>query len=241
MGLNHFRRIYNGSDEMTSDLVEPKALPQMALLNALHLRNNNDLQVIVCRDLSIIYTPHKIYYFFILIISVTATWLVSYSTFFPSLQDLLCSLILSECVYKAVDSSRDAALHAISTFKSHFPPGMVEITAVQFCRNRVSHRYLLATGGPASSRALYVGFMGTKELRDVAVDVALGPRSLFDSFDGGSGYEQGEVVASAAGATAVEETMVVAHGGFLSRAQGIPAASLLLHALKQNMRLVLCG
>jgi len=82
--------------------------------------------------------------------------------------------------------------------------------------------------------------MGTKELRDVAVDVALGPKALFDPDEGnGSGEEEageGEAVVG----TGTEDS-VVAHGGFLSRAQGIPAASLLLHALEQNMRLVLCG
>jgi hypothetical protein len=157
---------------------------------------------------------------------------------------LICSLILSECVYKAVDSGRDAALHAISTYKSQFPLGSVEITAVQFCRNRVSHKYLLATGGSPSSPALYVAFMGTKELRDVAVDVAMGSRALF--FDVDEQSTDGEKISEAAGAVAgvtgiVEDANVVAHGGFLSRAQGIPAASLLLHALQQNMRLVFCG
>ncbi|KAG7671087.1 hypothetical protein Ndes2526B_g01138 [Nannochloris sp. 'desiccata'] len=181
---------------MTSDRVEPKALPNLALLKALQLTKDTELQ------------------------------------------DLLCSLILSECVYKAVDSSRDAALHAISTFRSQFPKRTVDISAVQFCRKRVSHKYLLATGGSLSSPALYVAFMGTKELRDVAVDVALGPKALFDFDEGnGDGEEDGEAVVMAP----VAEESVVAHGGFLSRAQGIPAASLLLHALKQNMRLVLCG
>ena len=80
----------------------------------------------------------------------------------------------------------------------------------------MTHRYLLATG----DGALYVAFMGTKELRDVVVDVALGPRLL---------YRENPVEGAAA------------HGGFLSRAEGIPAESLLLHALRNNTRLVLCG
>ncbi len=86
--------------------------------------------------------------------------------------------------------------------------------------------------------------MGTKELRDVAVDVAMGSRALF--FDVDEQSTDGEKISEAAGAVAgvtgiVEDANVVAHGGFLSRAQGIPAASLLLHALQQNMRLVFCG
>ena len=153
-----------------------------------------------------------------------------------AIQDLLCSLILSECVYKAADSSSNAALRAISTFKSQLPKGTVDISAVQFCRKRVSHKYLLATGGSSSSPALYVAFMGTKELRDVAVDVALGPKALFDLDDGNREEKDGEAVV----ATGTEDS-VVAHGGFLSRAQGIPAASLMLHAYEQNMRLILCG
>jgi hypothetical protein len=88
--------------------------------------------------------------------------------------------------------------------------------------------------------------MGTKELRDVAVDVALGPKALFN-FDENSNSNSEEAeeenVEAAAPTTSAttEESIIVAHGGFLSRAQGIPASSLLFHALQQNMRLVLCG
>ncbi len=84
--------------------------------------------------------------------------------------------------------------------------------------------------------------MGTKELRDVAVDVAVGPRTLFTVHGGNA--RGGESITNNGGeeaAEVAEESIVVAHGGFLSRAQSIPAASLLLHALQQNMRLVFCG
>ena len=83
--------------------------------------------------------------------------------------------------------------------------------------------------------------MGTKELRDVAVDVALGPKAVFNFDDGDGGAEENEESKAGTAGTTPGESMVVAHGGFLNRAQGIPAGSLLLHALKQNMRLVLCG
>lgn len=139
---------------------------------------------------------------------------------------MFASLILSECVYKAVDSGPTAALRAVETFQAQFPPGSVEISTVQFCRQRVTHRYLLASGGGA----LYVAFMGTKELRDVLADMALGPRAVWSSESTTSGTEGESWTATAA-----------AHGGFLSRAEGIPAEALLLHALRKGMRLVLCG
>jgi hypothetical protein len=133
-------------------------------------------------------------------------------------QDLLCSLILSECVYKAVEGGSGTVLRAVNAFRAQFPPGTVPLTSLQLCRRRVAHRYLLAAG----DGALYAAFMGTKELRDVAADLGgLGPRVLWEGRDSGDA--------------------AAAHGGFLSRAEGVPAEGLLLHALRQGRRLVLCG
>ena len=139
-----------------------------------------------------------------------------------------------------MDSGPTAALQAMQEFKQRFPRGSIELHTVQFCRQRVAHRYLLASGGGA----LYAAFMGTKELRDVLADISVGPRALWNTPSEGitiavdqksDNNENGNTAAAlAAQAAAV-------HGGFLSRAEGIPAESLLLHALKSGRRLVLCG
>ena len=72
---------------------------------------------------------------------------------------------------------------------------------------------MLARGGGA----LVCCFLGTKQLRDLAADALLAQRVLW-----------------AGGAAA-------AHGGFLSRAEGVPVESLYVHARRRGLRLVLCG
>jgi len=57
-----------------------------------------------------------------------------------SCQDLLCALLLSECVYKVAGSGTAAALQALTEFREHFPQGSLSLAEVQFCRRRVGHR-----------------------------------------------------------------------------------------------------
>lgn len=76
---------------------------------------------------------------------------------------------------------------------------------------------------------LYVAFMGTKELRDVLVDAAVGKRPLVWMATGKDGEAAGE------------GGMPNVHGGFLNRADGILVESLYLHAYRQGLRMVLCG
>lgn len=96
---------------------------------------------------------------------------------------------------------------------------------------------MLAIGGGA----LYVAFMGTKELRDVVVDAAVGKRVL--RWAGREG--EGETAAGAGAAAGIELGAGLqapsVHGGFLNRADGIPVESLYLHARRAGLRLVLCG
>ncbi|GAB4823110.1 hypothetical protein N2152v2_010156 [Parachlorella kessleri] len=139
-------------------------------------------------------------------------------------QDLVNSLLLAECVYKAVGEGADAALACLNAFAQQFPTGLPTLTQVQFSRRRVPHRYLLGR----SSGALYVCFMGTKELRDYVADANLLRHELWSQEQPGRG-----VPGLVAGATV--------HRGFLNRSQGIPIESLYLHAQEQGLRLVLCG
>jgi hypothetical protein len=79
-----------------------------------------------------------------------ATWLwaLSIDTVSPppiplpalQVQDLLASLLLSECVYKVVDYGAAAALEALTQFRDQFPHGAVPLTQAQFSRRRVDHR-----------------------------------------------------------------------------------------------------
>lgn len=81
---------------------------------------------------------------------------------------------------------------------------------------------MLATGGGA----LYVALIGTKELRDVAVDVTIGQKAFVFPFHNTMDHN---------------EQIATVHGGFLSRSHGIPIESLYVHARSQGLRLILCG
>ena len=50
-------------------------------------------------------------------------------------QDFLASLILCECVYKKVELSQDDLLQTISAMLSAFPPGWVQLDAVEISRS----------------------------------------------------------------------------------------------------------
>ena len=80
---------------------------------------------------------------------------------------------------------------------------------------------MLGRGGGA----LFIAFQGTKELRDLAADAAMAQRALWEQQQqhGGRG------------------TAPAAHGGFLLRADAVPVEGLYLHAMRQGLRLVLCG
>jgi hypothetical protein len=158
------------------------------------------------------------------------------------LQDVLASLLLSECVYKAVDKGPTAAIHALTLLRDQFPSRMVHLDAAQYCRRQVAHKYMLATGGGA----LYAAFMGSKELRDLLTDVTAVQRSLQwasagieEALENNSSSTTAAAAAAAAVQAVIESPAV--HGGFLNRADGVPVESLYHLARQKNLRLVLCG
>ena len=55
------------------------------------------------------------------------------------MQDVLGSLILSECVYKTLDLDSQTALRAINLLKSYFPPQLVTLHRVQWALPHAQH------------------------------------------------------------------------------------------------------
>lgn len=74
------------------------------------------------------------------------------------LQDILCCMVLSECVYK-----RPAAemVRAVNKFKADFGGEVVSLERVQPSSDHVPHRYLLAEAGDT----LFASFIGTKQYK----------------------------------------------------------------------------
>lgn len=85
------------------------------------------------------------------------------------LQDLIASLILSECVYKKLELDEQRVADKIAESVSAFPPGWVQLKAVQLSLAGIPQHYLIAT----SSTSMYVAFMGTKQFQDILADANL--------------------------------------------------------------------
>ncbi|CAD7702625.1 unnamed protein product [Ostreobium quekettii] len=137
-------------------------------------------------------------------------------------QDLLACCVLSECVYKQLEGGEQRVVKAVNDALQGLPAGVVHLDCIQCAAEWVPHRYLLAEG----SGALYVCFMGTKQLRDIVVDANL-QKALLWTHDI-------EINQLAGGIPAV-------HRGFLERARRVPLLALWKKVLDKGQRLVLCG
>ncbi|CAK9140878.1 unnamed protein product [Ilex paraguariensis] len=167
------------------------------------------------------------------------------------LQDILCCMVLSECVYK-----RPAAdmLRAVNTFKADFGGQLVCLERVQLSSDHIPHRYLLAEAGDT----LFASFIGTKQYKDVMADANIFQGAIFDE----DAVEETHVIETTESAQFESPNSNVdylsktlegkpkqikptpqpaVHRGFMARAKGIPALELYRLAQKKKRKLVLCG
>ncbi|WCJ37226.1 lipase class 3 family protein [Euphorbia peplus] len=167
------------------------------------------------------------------------------------LQDILCCMVLSECVYKrpAIEVVRTA-----NKFKADFGGHVISLERVQPSSDHVPHRYLLAEAGDT----LFASFIGTKQYKDIMTDVNILQGEVFHE-DGMEGIVPMENVESglaerqkgnvdnprnpleSKSKQLKDQPKPAAHRGFLARAKGIPALELYRLAQKKNRKLVLCG
>lgn len=164
------------------------------------------------------------------------------------LQEILCCMVLSECVYK-----RPAAevVRAVNKFKADFGGQLVSLEHVQPSSDHVLHRYLLAEAGDV----LFASFIGTKQYKDVMADANIFQGAIFheDAIADVNGIEAAEPNcqmnngenASISMETKPKQTKFTSkpavHRGFMARAKGIPALELYRLAQKKRQKLVLCG
>ncbi|GLC44700.1 hypothetical protein PLESTB_000973200 [Pleodorina starrii] len=138
------------------------------------------------------------------------------------LQDLIASLILSECVYKKLELDEEGVAAKVTEFVSSFPPGWVQLQAVQLSLSGIPQHYLIAT----SPTSMYVAFMGTKQFQDILADANLLHTPVW---------------AESARLAADRQSIPAAHRGFLERARAIHVEQLYELAVSRGLRLVLCG
>ncbi|KAA8550557.1 hypothetical protein F0562_002241 [Nyssa sinensis] len=167
------------------------------------------------------------------------------------LQDILCCMVLSECVYK-----RPAAevVRAVNKFKADFGGQVVSLERVQPSSDHVPHRYLLAEAGDT----LFASFIGTKQYKDVMADANIFQGAIFheDTLE-----DTQEIETTESGQVDSQKRKVenlskpieakpkqpkttpkpAVHRGFMARAKGIPALELYRLAQKKKRKLVLCG
>ncbi|KAK7389317.1 hypothetical protein VNO78_24206 [Psophocarpus tetragonolobus] len=166
------------------------------------------------------------------------------------LQDLLCCMVLSECVYK-----RPAAemIRAVNKFKDDFGGQVVALERVQPSSDHVPHRYLLAEAGDT----LFASFIGTKQYKDVIADANILQGAIFhddaveesdthastesdkDENQNGKDYMWNPLQSNSK--KPKSKYKPAAHRGFMARAKGIPALELYRLAQKKKRKLVLCG
>ncbi|KAH9315227.1 hypothetical protein KI387_023854 [Taxus chinensis] len=170
------------------------------------------------------------------------------------LQDILCAMVLSECVYKKPTSE---VVRAVNKFKADFGGQVVSLEYVQPSLDHVPHRYLLAEAGDT----LFASFIGTKQYKDVIADVNILQGAVFHEDTDRDGLFDEDATCSHEGVShggswtsskrgkprwvKAEEQKgrpkPAAHKGFLARAKGIPALEIYRLAQKKDRRLVLCG
>ncbi|KAF3780820.1 hypothetical protein EJ110_NYTH38456 [Nymphaea thermarum] len=112
------------------------------------------------------------------------------------LQDILCAMVLSECVYKVnpylpplshylifipgrgcVADTRPASevVRIVNKFKADFGGQVVSLDRVQPSLDHVPHRYLLAEAGDT----LFASFIGTKQYKDIIADANILQGAIF--------------------------------------------------------------
>ncbi|KAH6836818.1 lipase class 3 family protein [Perilla frutescens var. hirtella] len=164
------------------------------------------------------------------------------------LQEILCCMVLSECVYK-----RPAAemLRAVNKFKADFGGHLVSLERVQPCSDHVPHRYLLAEAGDT----LFASFIGTKRYKDIMADANIFQGAIFHDIATEDAHRidaakiDGQMSNGENNARHIETNLKptnstpkpAAHRGFMARAKGIPALELYRLAQKKRRKLVLCG
>ncbi|KAL4571874.1 hypothetical protein LXL04_018641 [Taraxacum kok-saghyz] len=159
------------------------------------------------------------------------------------LQDVLCCMVLSECVYKRPDAE---LVQAVNKFKADFDCQVVSLERIQPSSDHVPHRYLLAETGDT----LFASFIGTKQYKDMMADANILQAAIFhdDAIEDTEeiltkNMPQVDNVPKTIGSKpqGVTSTKPAAHRGFMSRAKGIPALELYKLAQKKKRKLVLCG
>lgn len=164
------------------------------------------------------------------------------------LQDILCCMVLSECVYKRPDAE---LVQAVNKFKADFDGQVVSLERIQPSSDHVPHRYLLAETGDT----LFASFIGTKQYKDMMADANILQGAIFhdDNIEDtdeivtkNSPQSEGQTKVSDRTSGAKRQqgatsTKPAAHRGFMSRAKGIPALELYKLAQKKKRKLVLCG
>ncbi|PIN01128.1 Triacylglycerol lipase [Handroanthus impetiginosus] len=164
------------------------------------------------------------------------------------LQEILCCMVLSECVYK-----RPAAemVRAVNKFKADFGGQIVSLERVQPSSDHVPHRYLLAEAGDT----LFASFIGTKQYKDVMADANIFQGAIFhdnvmadvngtEAGEHDSQMDNGENGSRHMEANPKQTNFTpkpAVHRGFMARAKGIPALELYRLAQKKRRKLVLCG
>ncbi|KAL3616307.1 hypothetical protein CASFOL_039697 [Castilleja foliolosa] len=164
------------------------------------------------------------------------------------LQEILCCMVLSECVYK-----RPAAemIRAVNKFKADFGGQVISLERVQPSSDHVPHRYLLAEAGDT----LFASFIGTKQYKDFMADANIFQGAIFhdNATEDVNGDEQAELNSlvdngengSRHTETSPKKTKFTpkpaVHRGFMARAKGIPALELYRLAQNKRRKLVLCG
>ncbi|KAG2669700.1 hypothetical protein I3760_14G045200 [Carya illinoinensis] len=168
----------------------------------------------------------------------------------PDLQDILCCMVLSECVYTR---AADELVRAVNKFKADFGGQVVSLERVQPSSDHVPHGYLLAEAGDT----LFASFVGTKQYKDVMADANILQGAIFhDSVEDAEEIDavQSKQHESQTGNSEYlgnpletkskqlkDKSKPAAHRGFLARAKGIPALELYKLAQKKKRKLVLCG
>ncbi|MBA0832175.1 hypothetical protein Goarm_016581 [Gossypium armourianum] len=167
------------------------------------------------------------------------------------LQDILCCMVLSECVYKKPATEM---IRAVNKFKADFGGQIVSIERVQPSSDHVPHRYLLAEAGDT----LFASFIGTKQYKDVMADANILQGAIFhedvaeeigrielteaNRGERQKGNEENQFNPLESKPKQIKDRpKPAAHLGFLARAKGIPALELYRLAQKKKRKLVLCG
>ncbi|ESQ49294.1 hypothetical protein EUTSA_v10019992mg [Eutrema salsugineum] len=145
------------------------------------------------------------------------------------LQDLLCCMVLSECVYKRPSSEM---VRAVNKFKADFGGQFISLERVQPSSDHVPHRYLLAEAGDT----LFASFVGTKQYKDIMADANILQGHIFHD-----DVPEDECTAASEPIQRRQKPKPAAHRGFLARAKAIPALELYRLAQKKKQKLVLCG